>query len=89
MVKGLFGRATGGGQLNDEDWAIPFPRDFVPYSNTISGVDNEIKYWLADIGYDVWRSPSYKVAPFIGYAAAEQAHLLVQGSYKFGIGAAR
>jgi hypothetical protein len=27
--------------------------------------------------------------PFIGYAAAEQAHLLVQGSYKFGIGAAR
>ena len=72
MIKGLIGGASGGGQLNDEDWAIPFPRDFVPYSNTISGVDNDIKYWIADVGYDVWRSPSYKVAPFIGYSEFRQ-----------------
>ena len=72
MIKGLIGGASGGGQLNDEDWAIPFPNDFVPYSNTISGVDNDIKYWIADIGYDFWRSPSYKVAPFIGYSEFRQ-----------------
>ena len=72
MFKGLIGHANGGGQLNDEDWAIPFPRAFVPYSNTISGVDNGIKYWLADIGYDVWRSAGYKVGPFVGYSEFRQ-----------------
>jgi hypothetical protein len=72
MIKGLIGAASGGGQLNDEDWAIPFPNDFVPYSNTISGVDNDIKYWMVDVGYDVWRASSYKVAPFIGYSEFRQ-----------------
>jgi hypothetical protein len=36
MVKGLVGRATGGGHMNDEDWGLPFAL-FIPYSNTISG----------------------------------------------------
>jgi opacity protein-like surface antigen/outer membrane protease len=72
MVKGLIGGASGGGQLNDEDWLIPFPNDLIPYSNTISGVDNDIKYWIADVGYDFWRGASYKVAPFIGYSEFRQ-----------------
>lgn len=72
MLKGLIGGASGGGKLNDEDWVIPFPTALVPYSNTISGVDNDIKYWTADVGYDVWRGASYKVAPFIGYGEFRQ-----------------
>jgi opacity protein-like surface antigen len=72
MVKGLIGRASGGGHMNDEDWAIDFPEALVPYSNTISGVDNDIKYWMIDVGYDVWRGARYKVAPFIGYTKFRQ-----------------
>jgi outer membrane protease len=72
MVKGLVGGASSGGQMNDEDWALPFPDALIPYSNTISGVDNDIDYWLADIGYNLWRGGGYKVAPFIGYAEFRQ-----------------
>lgn len=54
MVKGLVGGASSGGHMNDEDWALPFPAPLIPYSNTISGVDNDIDYWLADVGYNLW-----------------------------------
>ncbi|MGH6735546.1 MAG: outer membrane beta-barrel protein [Methyloceanibacter sp.] len=72
MVKGLVGGATSGGKLNDEDWALPFPTAFVPYSNTLSRVDNDIDYGIIDAGYDVWRGAGYSVAPFIGYSRFEQ-----------------
>lgn len=72
MIKGLIGGASGGGKLNDEDWVIPFPAALIPYSNTISGVDNDIKYWLIDAGYDLWRGAGYKVAPFVGYSEFRQ-----------------
>lgn len=72
MIKGLIGGASGGGQLNDEDWVIPFPNDLIPYSNTISGVDDDIKYWMVDAGYDFWRGGTYKVAPFVGYGEFRQ-----------------
>jgi opacity protein-like surface antigen len=72
MLKGLVGGAGGGGHMNDEDWAIDSPDALVPYSNTLSGVDNDIKYWTADIGYDVWRGTHYKIAPFIGYGEFRQ-----------------
>lgn len=32
----------------------------------------DIDYWLADIGYNLWRGAGYKVAPFIGYAEFRQ-----------------
>ena len=72
MTKGLIGGASGGGHMNDEDWVIDFPSALIPYSNTLSGVDNDIRYWIADIGYDVWRGRGYKIAPFIGYGEFRQ-----------------
>jgi opacity protein-like surface antigen len=72
MVKGMAGGASSGGRLNDEDWGIPFPTAEIPYSNTISAVDNDIDYWTLDAGYDVWRGTHYKIAPFVGYTRFSQ-----------------
>jgi opacity protein-like surface antigen len=71
MVKGLVGRATGGGHMNDEDWGLPFAV-FIPYSNTISSVDDRITYWTVDVGFSRWRGPTYTVAPFVGYSQFRQ-----------------
>jgi opacity protein-like surface antigen len=70
MIKGVVGGGSGGGGMNDEDWGLPSPpfAAFVPYSNTLSGVDERIRYASVDVGYDWWRGRSYKVAPFIGYS---------------------
>jgi opacity protein-like surface antigen len=81
MAKGFIGRGSGTGKLNDEDWAVPFPAAFVPYSNTWSAVDDEIQYGVIDVGYDVWRDTQFRVAPFIGYSQFHQymeAHGCVQ-----------
>ena len=76
MVKGLLGAGTGsGGQMNDEDWGIvfgPFGLFAIPYSNTLSDVDNRIKYGTVDVGYDWLRGPGYKVASFVGYNVLRQ-----------------
>jgi opacity protein-like surface antigen len=69
MVKGLLGTGTGGGKMNDEDWVI---FNIVPYSNTVSDVDNRIRYGTIDVGYDWMRGPSYKVAAFAGYNVLSQ-----------------
>jgi hypothetical protein len=71
MVKGLVGRATGGGHMNDEDWGLPFAV-FIPYSNTISSVDDRITYWTVDVGFSRWRGPTYTIAPFVGYSQFRQ-----------------
>jgi opacity protein-like surface antigen/outer membrane protease len=71
MVKGVVGAGSGGGHLNDEDWGLPFAV-FVPYSNTLSKVDDDIRYAIVDVGYDWWRGPTYKVAPFVGYGYFQQ-----------------
>jgi hypothetical protein len=66
MVKGLVGTDSGSrGQMNDEDWLL-FGLS-VPYSNTVSSVDDRITYRTIDAGYDLLRGPGYKVAPFVGY----------------------
>jgi opacity protein-like surface antigen len=74
MLKGLIGAGTSsGGDLNDEDWGLQFPNgNFIPYSNTLSDVDNRISYAIADVGYDWWRGSGYKIAPFIGFSWFEQ-----------------
>ncbi len=73
MVKGLVGGADGGGRLNDEDWAIDFPNgNQVAYSNTISKVDDDIRYWMIDAGYDWWRRGGAVVAAFVGYGRFTQ-----------------
>ncbi|MBS0252492.1 MAG: porin family protein [Proteobacteria bacterium] len=72
MVKGFVGGASSGGRLNDEDWGLEFEPTFIPYSNTISSVDDRIEYWTVDVGYDWWRGATYKIAPFVGYSHFQQ-----------------
>ena len=72
MVKGLIGGGDSNGTLNDEDWGLPFPTAFIPYSNTLSTVDNEIDYGIVDVGYAWWRGEGYSVAPFAGYTQFNQ-----------------
>ena len=74
VAKGFIGSGNGGGSLNDEDWGIsgaPFPA-FIPYSNTWSKVDDEIRYGVIDVGFDVWRDTLYRVTPFVGYSQFHQ-----------------
>ncbi len=74
VAKGFIGSGNGGGRLNDEDWGIsgpPFPV-FIPYSNTWSKVDDEIRYGVIDAGYDIWRDQLARVMPFIGYSQFHQ-----------------
>ena len=76
VAKGFIGAGNGNnGRLNDEDWGVPFAI-FVPYSNTWSKVDDEIRYGNIDLGYDVWRTQFARVTPFIGYS---QFHQYMQG----------
>jgi opacity protein-like surface antigen len=71
MVKGLIGAGSGSnGHMNDEDW-LPFGL-FVPYSNTVSSVDDRITYGTIDAGYDWMRGPGYKLASFVGYNVMTQ-----------------
>ena len=75
VLKGFVGGASGGGHMNDEDSGIPagfVGPVFVPYSNTLSDVDNEITYGTIDLGYDWLRARGYKVASFVGYNAFRQ-----------------
>lgn len=74
MVKGVLGIGSGGGHMNDEDWGLPSPPfpAFVPYSNTLSSVDETIRYGVIDVGYDWWRSDSYTLSPFVGYTRFQQ-----------------
>ena len=71
MAKGFVGKGNGDGELNDEDWGVPFAT-FIPYSNTISKVDDHIRYGVIDVGYDVWRDARFRVAPFVGYSVLHQ-----------------
>ena len=71
MAKGFVGKGNGDGKLNDEDWGVPFAT-FIPYSNTISKVDDHIRYGVIDVGYDVWRDARFRVAPFVGYSILHQ-----------------
>jgi outer membrane protease len=74
MIKGIVGAGSGGGHMNDEDWGLPSPpfAAFVPYSNTLSDVDNRIVYAIVDVGYDWWRGADYKVTPFVGWSYFQQ-----------------
>lgn len=73
MVKGFIGAGSGdSGKMNDEDWFFLFGPNAVAYSNTVSKVDDRIKYGTIDVGYDFLRGPSYKVAAFVGYNQLNQ-----------------
>lgn len=72
LVKGFIGGGTSGGTLNDEDWLLGYPRSLIPYSNTLSTVDNDIRYGAVDAGYTVWQGERASVAPIIGYTRFQQ-----------------
>lgn len=67
FLKGFIGTgALASGHMNDEDWVIF--GDTVPYSNTISNpVKGTISYATGDVGYDVLRTPDYRLGIFVGY----------------------
>lgn len=73
MLKGFVGVGRGdSGHIRDEDWGVPDeddgpPDEVQPYSNTGSNVTASLDYFTLDAGYDVLRTDSYRVAPFIGY----------------------
>lgn len=73
MVKGLVGAGSGNGIMNDEDWVDGLFFGGGPYSNTLQMSDNKISYWTVDVGYDVFRAPDYKLAPFVGYNRFRQS----------------
>jgi opacity protein-like surface antigen len=71
FVSGLIGVGlTFAGGQNDEDFNEPPPDQ--AYNNTFSINKGSIKYAVADLGYDVWRSADYKVGPFVGYTVFNQ-----------------
>ena len=74
MVKGVLGGGTGTGSMNDEDWGLPSPPfpAFVPYSNTLSSVDEDIRYGIVDVGYTWWRGAHHTLTPFVGYSYFQQ-----------------
>ncbi|MDK1494263.1 hypothetical protein QN219_30330 [Sinorhizobium sp. 7-81] len=61
FIKGFIG--AGGiaqGSLTDED--------FLPYSNTLSDQHGgRITYFTADLGYNFWNTPRYRIGAFVGY----------------------
>ena len=44
----------------------------MPYSNSLSDVDNNIRYGTVDVGYDWWRGDGFRAAPFVGYSYFRQ-----------------
>jgi hypothetical protein len=57
------------GTLNDED----FPPAAVPYSSTLSDLkDGGLGYLSADIGFNLWRDPAFRVGAFAGYHVLNQ-----------------
>jgi hypothetical protein len=67
----MLGMGSGGGHMNDEAWGLPVAL-FGPYSNTISDVDNKIRYGTVDVGYDWWRGEGFRAAPFVGFSYFRQ-----------------
>jgi opacity protein-like surface antigen len=63
------GGTVSGGQT-DEDFDEPAPHR--PYTVTASTSDGHISYAVADVGYDVLRTPDYKIGPFVGYTMLNQ-----------------
>ncbi|HVY01111.1 MAG TPA: hypothetical protein VHA55_15100 [Pseudorhodoplanes sp.] len=62
------GYAGGGlffnGQLNDED----FPPAISPYSSTLSDLKgSSLAYANADLGFNLWRDPRFRLGAFAGY----------------------
>ena len=74
MLKGFVGVARGDeGHIRDEDWGVPDeddgpPSEVQPYSLTESSASTSLDYFTLDGGYDLLRTGTYKVAPFIGYS---------------------
>jgi opacity protein-like surface antigen len=69
FAKGYFGLGSiNSGSINDEDWLLQSPGNTIPYSNTISDIENgSIQYVTADFGYDIMSEEQQKLGLFVGY----------------------
>ena len=70
FVKGFVGGGNiSGGNINDEDWGIPFGEAAVNtgYSNTVGDANGSLRYGTIDLGYNVLHGAGYKVGIFAGY----------------------
>jgi opacity protein-like surface antigen len=71
MVKGFVGYGQGRqGHIYDEDWGNTAGNpvnEVTGYQVTDSSTTQKIGYATIDLGYDVFRSDTYKLAPFFGY----------------------
>lgn len=70
MLKGFVGVGRGStGNIYDEDWGLndtPLT-EITPYQVTRSDISSSLDYFTLDAGYDLLRTSTYRVAPFIGY----------------------
>jgi hypothetical protein len=70
FVKGFIGAGSiGGGRLIDED----FPPITLPYSETSSSTSGSLSYGAVDVGYSVFRQPSFRLGGFVGYGRWNEA----------------
>ena len=70
FVKGFIGGGSvGGGRLTDED----FPPLTVPYSETTSAAAGNLNYGVIDLGYSIFRQPSFRLGGFVGYSRWDEA----------------
>jgi hypothetical protein len=65
FIKGFFGGGSiSGGHMIDED----FPPFIAPYSATRQEQkDGQLRYLSADLGYDFWNGPVWRLGGFVGY----------------------
>ena len=65
FLKGLAGIGSlDQGHLTDED----FEPVTSPYSRTLSSQHGgDLEYFTADLGYDFWQTPEYRLGAFVGY----------------------
>lgn len=70
MLKGIVGVGRGNtGAIYDEDWGLANPAgtEVTPYQVTKSDISSSLDYFTLDGGYDLVRTDTYRIAPFVGY----------------------
>jgi opacity protein-like surface antigen len=72
MIKSIVGVGRGKqGHIRDEDWGVENaepPTQIKPYTNTESSITSSLDYFTIDGGYDLLRTGTYRIAPYVGYS---------------------
>jgi len=71
VLKGIVGVGRGSsGEIFDEDWGLTIgdpPTEVVPYQITRSDISSSLNYFSIDGGYNIARTDTYRITPFVGY----------------------